>query len=102
LVLRLKDVSEQRLDIIHDGDKLRIEMADYRGRHGSEHARMHHAWSRTEQNARRRVEICVNCQEKPPVSSLRIQRDFVPYMIEVSFRSGIVVRPHMLVKGVTA
>ena len=43
LVLCLEDVAQQLLHLVHEGDELRIEMAQQGMRHGAQHARVHHA-----------------------------------------------------------
>ena len=57
LVPRLEDHAEEIHHLVHDRGELRIELAQERGGHGAEHARVGHGGPGPQQDARTREEI---------------------------------------------
>ncbi len=58
-VLGLQDETQQLLHLVHHGDKLGVQVAQQRVRHRAQHARMHGARSRAQQDARGGIEVQV-------------------------------------------
>src|SRR5690606_5262228 len=69
IVVRLPGVTQQFADFVHHPDERRVEMANGRGEHGGENARVAVRRSRPEQNARRHIDrrqvqpmIVIDCE----------------------------------------